>query len=63
MTNLSTPSTLNAHTIMNEELRQLVLPIVMQHFSTYRGKHVNSRAIYECTDQIVESLCKKLSTQ
>ena len=60
MTNSSTPSTQNAHTIMNEELRQIILPIVMQHFSKYRGRDVNSRAIYECTDQLVEELCKKL---
>ncbi len=46
---------------MREELRQICLPIVMRHFLKYRGKEQNTRAIYECTDQLVESLCKKLS--
>ena len=48
---------------MEQEIRQVVLPIVMQHFKKYRGKEANNRAIYECADQLVESLCKKLSTQ
>ena len=46
---------------MEQEIRQIVLPIVMQHFSKYRGKEANNRAIYECADQLVETLCKKLS--
>ena len=48
---------------MEEQLRQEVLPIVMKYFSKYRGKEANNRAIYECADQLVETLCKKLSTQ
>ncbi len=48
---------------MEQELRQIVLPIIMQHFSKYRGKESNNLAIYQCADQLVESLCKKLSTQ
>jgi len=47
---------------MEQELRQIVLPIVMQHFSKYRGKEANNLAIYQCADQLVETLCKKLST-
>ena len=35
----------------------------MQHFEKYRGKEANNRAIYECADQLVETLCKKLSMQ
>ena len=46
---------------MEEQLRQEVLPIVMKYFSKYRGKEANNRAIYECADQLVETLCKKLS--
>ena len=46
---------------MEQELRQEVLPIVMKYFSKYRGKEANNRAIYECADQLVETLCKKLS--
>jgi len=53
------PNTLS----MEQEIRQIVLPIVMGHFKKYRGKEANNRAIYECADQLVESLCKKLSTQ
>ena len=49
--------------LMEQEIRQIVLPIVMEHFKKYRGKEANNRAIYECADQLVESLCKKLSTQ
>ena len=49
--------------LMEQELRQVVLPIVMQYFKKYRGKEANNRAIYECADQLVETLCKKLSTQ
>ena len=48
---------------MEQELRQVVLPIVMEYFSKYRGKEANNRAIYECADQLVEILCKKLSMQ
>ena len=48
--------------LMEQELRQEVLPIVMKYFSKYRGKEANNRAIYECADQLVETLCKKLST-
>ena len=48
---------------MEEQLRQEVLPIVMKYFSKYRGKEANNRAIYECADHLVETLCKKLSTQ
>ena len=48
---------------MEEQLRQEVLPIVMKYFSKYRGKEANNRAIYECADQLVEILCKKLSMQ
>lgn len=44
------------------ELRELCLPIVMKHFSKYRGKEQNTAAIYQCTDELVETLCKKLST-
>ena len=44
------------------ELRQICLPIVMKHFLKYRGKEQNTRAIYESTDELVETLCKKLST-
>ena len=47
---------------MEQELRQIVLPIVMHHFSKYRGKESNNLAIYQCADQLVETLCKKLST-
>jgi len=47
---------------MEQEIRQVVLPIVMQYFKKYRGKEANNRAIYECADQLVETLCKKLST-
>ena len=47
---------------MEQELRQELLPILMKYFSKYRGKEANNRAIYECADQLVESLCKKLST-
>ena len=58
-----TPYTLNAPITMTElELRELCLPIVMKHFSKYRGKEQNTAAIYQCTDQLVETLCKKLST-
>jgi len=48
---------------MEEQLRQEVLPIIMKYFSKYRGKEANNRAIYECADQLVQTLCKKLSTQ
>ena len=48
--------------LMEQEIRQVVLPIVIQHFKKYRGKEANNSAIYECADQLVESLCKKLST-
>ena len=48
---------------MEQELRQEVLPIVMKYFSKYRGKEANNRAIYECADKLVETLCKKLSMQ
>ena len=41
---------------MEQEIRQIVLPIVMQHFSKYRGKEANNRAIYECADKLVETL-------
>ena len=47
---------------MERELRQKLLPIVMKYFTKYRGKEANNRAIYECVDQLVETLCKKLST-
>ena len=49
--------------LMEQEIRQIVLPIVMEHFEKYRGKEANNRAIYECADQLVETLCKKLSTK
>jgi len=48
---------------MEEQLRQEVLPIVMKYFSKYRGKEANNRAIYECANDLVETLCKKLSTE
>ena len=35
----------------------------MKHFIKYGGKEQNTSAIYKCTDELVESLCKKLSTQ
>jgi|9_EtaG_2_1085328.scaffolds.fasta_scaffold15246_3 hypothetical protein len=53
------PNTLS----MEQEIRQIVLPIVMQNFKKYRGKEANNLAIYECADQLVQTLCKKLSTQ
>ena len=41
---------------MEQELRQIILPILI--------KNMDSNAhIYKCADQLVESLCKKLSTQ
>ena len=49
--------------LMEQELRQEILPIVMKYFSKYRGKEANNRAIYECADDLVETLCRKLSTQ
>ena len=47
---------------MEQELRREVLPVLMEYFSKYRGKEANNRAIYECADQLVQKLCKKLST-
>jgi len=41
---------------MKQEIRQIVLPILMKNM----GDNVS---IYKIADQLVESLCKKLSTQ
>ena len=45
------PNTLS----MEQEIRQIVLPIVMQNFKKYRGKEANNLAIYECADQLVQT--------
>ena len=41
---------------MKQELRQIVLPILMKNMD-------DNTNIYKIADQLVESLCKKLSTQ
>ncbi len=41
---------------MEQELRQIVLPILMKNMD-------NNTDIYKIADQLVKSLCKKLSTQ
>jgi len=41
---------------MEQELRQIVLPILMKNIES-------NTDIYKIADQLVESLCKKLSTQ
>ena len=41
---------------MEQELRQIVLPILMRNMD-------NNTNIYKIADQLVESLCKNLSTQ
>ena len=39
---------------MKQELRQIVLPILMKNLD-------NTSDIYNCAEQLVEELCKKLS--
>jgi len=41
---------------MKQELRQIVLPILMKNMD-------GNTNIYKIADQLVESLCKKLSMQ
>ena len=41
---------------MEQELRQIVLPVLMKNMN-------DNKDIYKIADQLVESLCKKLSTQ
>ena len=41
---------------MEQKIRQIVLPVLMKNMD-------DTKNIYKIADQLVESLCKKLSTQ